>query len=77
MKQTRRTRSPRPVQFKIEATRCNLRVDDEVTPDTVVGTEVQTGQTVTAGCRGKVIGVNFSGGEHALVVTIQPTARRS
>jgi hypothetical protein len=51
-----------------------LRVGDAVTPETVVGTDVGTGETVTAGCRGEVIGVNFSGGEHALMVTIQPWA---
>jgi hypothetical protein len=76
MKRKHRTQSPKPVQFKIDATQCNLRIGDAVTPDTVVGTDVETGETVSAGCRGEVIGINFSGGEHALIVTIQPIPRR-
>ena len=66
-------RSPKPVQFRIEASRCNVRIGDSVTPDTVVGTEHETGKTLTAGCHGKVIAVHFSGGEHTLTLHIQPT----
>ena len=77
MNQNLRPRSPKPVQFKIEANKCSLRVGDSVTPDTVVGTAVETGETVIAGCHGKVIGVHFSGGEHALIVTVHPKAQRS
>ena len=77
MKQKPRTRSPKPVQFKIEASRCSLRVGDSVTPDTVIGTDAETGKTVTVGCHGKVMGVHFSGGEHALIVTIHLKAQRS
>jgi hypothetical protein len=77
MKRNVRTQSPKPVQFKIEASKCSLREGDLVTPGTVVGTDVETGETVTAGCHGKVMGVSFSGGQHALIVTIQPAAQRS
>jgi hypothetical protein len=70
-------RSLKPAQFKVEASRCNLCVGDLVSPDTVIGTDIETGETVITGCRGQVVAVNFSGGEHALMVIIQPTAELS
>jgi hypothetical protein len=66
-------RPPRPkyIQFKIEASRCDLRVGDWVSPDTVVCMGPNPDETVTAGCNGQVVAVSFKGGEHALIVVIK------
>ncbi len=64
---------PRCIRFKIEASLCNLRIGDEVSPQTVVGIDNESGETVTAGCHGRVVAVTFSGGEHALIVVIETT----
>lgn len=61
-----------PIQFRIEADRCALRIGTPVTPDTVVGTDYETGTTLTAGCHGIVVAVGFSGRDHSLVVQVQP-----
>ena len=39
-------------------------------PDTIIGEDWETGEPVEAGCSGVVEHVAFSGGEHALIVTI-------
>ncbi|MEW6263010.1 MAG: hypothetical protein AB1641_08015 [Thermodesulfobacteriota bacterium] len=70
MERKQNSRYPKSLQFKVEASKCDLRIGDSVTPDTVVGTELETGNTLKAGCHGKVVAVDFSGGEHALTVHI-------
>ncbi|MGQ9556077.1 MAG: YibE/F family protein [Anaerolineae bacterium] len=60
--------------FKVEASRCNLRVDDEVTPETVIGWHPETGEPVRAGIHGRVTDVAFRGGEHTLIVLVSPSA---
>ncbi len=52
---------------------CNLRIGNQVSPQTVVGIDHGSGEMVTAGCRGRVVAVTFSGGEHALFVVIETT----
>ncbi|MGO9569285.1 MAG: hypothetical protein ACLP5H_17250 [Desulfomonilaceae bacterium] len=44
-----------------------------MSPQTVVGIDHGSGEMVTAGCRGRVVAVTFSGGEHALFVVIETT----
>ena len=60
--------------FKIDASRCDLRIGDRVTPETKVGEDFETGETVKAGCHGEVEGINFIADDHALVIGIRPTA---
>ncbi|MGO9122119.1 MAG: hypothetical protein ACLQPD_31475 [Desulfomonilaceae bacterium] len=62
---------PRHVRFKIAATRCDLRIGDEVSPETIVGVDYESGEILTAGCHGRVEAVTFSGGEHSLIVVIE------
>ncbi|MBC8446953.1 MAG: YibE/F family protein [Chloroflexi bacterium] len=64
--------SPDPILFKIGASRCDLRVGDRVTPETTVGEDFETGETVKAGCHGRVEGISFIADDHALVVVIRP-----
>jgi hypothetical protein len=52
-----------------------LKVGDRVTPETLVGTDWETGKSVAAGVHGEVVGVNFLGGEHAFLVFIRPDSR--
>lgn len=59
------------VHFEINAGRCDLRVGDEVMPDTEIGMDSATGRSVTAGCRGEVVAIRFSGGSHTLLVTVR------
>lgn len=62
---------PRFVRFRIEASRCGLRVGDAVSPETVLGVDAEDGKTVTAGCHGVVEAVDFMGGEHVLYMIIR------
>ena len=62
---------PRYMRFKIAASVCDLRIGDQVSPETRVGVDYDSGEVVTAGCRGRVVAVTFSGGEHALTVVIE------
>ncbi len=57
--------------FKIDASQCNLRVGDMVEPETVIGMDFETGETVRAGRHGQVKAVSFSGGGHALTIVIR------
>lgn|GEM_PF-3711732 len=61
----------REIEFKIDASRCWLRVGDPVTPDTVIGTDATTKKVIKAGQYGWVTGIFFSGGEHTLTIFIQ------
>jgi hypothetical protein len=38
----------------------------------MVGEDLETGETVKAGCHGRVEAISFSGDDHALVVVISP-----
>ena len=58
-------------EFKVDATQCDLQIGDRVTHDTVIGKDFETDETVTAGCRGRVVAVNFNAGDHALMILIQ------
>jgi hypothetical protein len=62
------------VAFKIEASRCRVRIGDRVSPGTVVGEDYETGETVMAGVEGRVKAVDFIPQDHAFVVEIQPSA---
>lgn len=73
MKKSGQTCSLKPVQFRVDASKCGLCIGDAVTPDTVVGADIENGEAVKAGCHGKIMDIRFSGGEHALTVIIQPT----
>jgi high-affinity nickel permease len=61
----------RQIEFKIDASRCWLRVGDPVTPDTVIGIDATTRKVIKAGQYGRVTGILFSGGEHTLTILIQ------
>jgi uncharacterized membrane protein len=57
--------------FKVEASRCSLRVGDQVTPETVIGWDPQTREPIYAGAHGRVLDVVFRGGEHTLLVLVR------
>lgn len=42
-----------------------------MSPHSVVGIDYESGELITAGCRGRVVAVTFSGGEHALIVVVE------
>ena len=71
MKQPPNASLSRHIRFKIEASRCNLRIGDQVSPQTEVGMDHESGEMITAGCHGRVAGVTFSAGEHVLIVVIE------
>lgn len=48
---------------------------DSVTPEIFVGMDHETGKEVKAGCHGRVLSVNFSGGDHSLSVVIEPVSQ--
>ncbi|OGO04730.1 MAG: hypothetical protein A2Y73_07105 [Chloroflexi bacterium RBG_13_56_8] len=56
--------------FRVDASRCDLRVGDSVTPDTMIGRDLASGQEVKAGCRGKVLTITFDGADKALLIAI-------
>lgn len=61
-----------PVCLRIDASWCAVRVGDPVMPETVIGKDAETGETIHAGTHGRVEAVSFSGADHALIVLIQP-----
>jgi hypothetical protein len=61
-----------PTQIAVDASRCPVRIGDRVAPDTLLGAHPTTGQIVTAGCHGEVVALRFVGGEHVVVITVQP-----
>jgi hypothetical protein len=67
--------SSKPVfgKFEIDATECHLQIGDLVTPETIVGRNFETGETVMAGCYGRVESINFNAANHTLLVLIQST----
>jgi uncharacterized membrane protein len=58
--------------FKVKAQLFLLQVGDRVTPDTVVGQDVQLGAPVRAGRFGQVRFIGFAGDDQTLIVAIQP-----
>jgi hypothetical protein len=75
MEQALNSSLPRYIRFKIAASRCDLRVGDQVALETRVGVDYESGE-VAAGCHGRVVAVTFSGGEHALTVVIDTMPER-
>ena len=59
------------IAFKIEASRCGVHIGDSVSPETVVGEDFETGETVVAGVEGRVKAVRFMPEDHAFAVEIQ------
>ena len=57
-------------QFTIEASQCELRLGDHVTPGTIIGKDAKTGEIVTAGCHGQVKTITFDAADHSLLVVI-------
>lgn len=64
--------SENPVVFKVDASRINVKVGDEVLPETVIGEDVESGEEILAGIHGIVDAVQFSGSEHAMMVVVRP-----
>jgi len=71
-----RDMSPDLVFYKIDASQCDLQIGDRVTPQTTIGRDWRSKQTVRAGRRGRVESIAFTGAEHALIIAIRPTRRR-
>jgi hypothetical protein len=59
------------MMYSIDASWSNVAVGQPVAPETVIGKDLETGETLLAGVDGRVQGVHFSGGEHALIVLVQ------
>jgi hypothetical protein len=64
------------VMYKIDASRCDLRVGDLVAPGRMIGQDLETGSTLESDAHGQVEGVYFSGADHALVILIRMSAPR-
>jgi hypothetical protein len=62
--------SVRQFMFIIEASQCELRLGDHVTPETVIGKGIKTGEVMMAGCHGQVKAITFDPFNHALLVVI-------
>jgi hypothetical protein len=62
------------ILFKIDASRCDLRVGDAVMPETIIGEDFETHARVRAGCCGRVKGISFDPMDHALLVMIEVDA---
>jgi len=62
------------VVYKIDASRCDLRVGDLVAPGMTIGADSDTGVTLKAEAHGQVEGIHFSGADHALVILIRAEA---
>lgn len=62
---------PRLIRFTIDASRCDLRVGDRVSPLTEIGIDAETGRTVASGCHGEVVSIEFRGASHTLDVIIR------
>lgn len=57
-------------RFEIDATECHLHIHQRVTPETVIGRDFQSGDTVRAECKGQVVSINFNAANHTLLVLI-------
>jgi hypothetical protein len=57
--------------FKVDASRCDLRIGDLVDEETIVGEDFETGEILKAGLRGRVQSIGFDAGDHALIITVR------
>lgn len=57
--------------YKIDASRCALRVGDLIEPGTTIGEDFDTGMILQAEAHGQVEGIHFSGADHALVILVR------
>jgi hypothetical protein len=60
------------VVFKIDASRCTLRVGDPVTMDTIIGVDSKSRDLIKADINGIVTGIFFNGGYHELTIYVEP-----
>jgi hypothetical protein len=58
-------------KFEIDAVECHLQIGEQVTPETEVGVDFETGEMIKAGCCGRVAAINFNASNHTLLVFIQ------
>jgi hypothetical protein len=61
-----------PVCLRIDASWCAVQVGDPVMPETIIGSNRETGEKVRAGVRGRVEAISSNGAVHTLVILIQP-----
>jgi hypothetical protein len=73
MKTELKVEVPTLKMFKIDASRCDLRVGDHVISETTVGEDFATRELVRAECSGVVEAVNWSADDHALFVWVRPS----
>jgi len=59
------------ILFKIDASQCDLRIGDRITPGTVIGRDWETGELLETDSEGEVTGVSFSGADHALIILVK------
>jgi hypothetical protein len=52
--------------FKVDASRCNVRVGDDVAPGTTVGTSFASGEPLRPRCSGVVEDIKRCSDDHAL-----------
>jgi hypothetical protein len=57
-------------RFEIEACYCDLRLNDRVMPETVIGNNYRTGKSVRAGIYGYVYRMYFNPSHHSLMVML-------
>jgi uncharacterized membrane protein len=57
--------------FKVDASRCELRIGDLVDEETIIGEDFETGEILKAGLRGRVQSIGFDAGDHALIITVR------
>lgn len=62
------------MMYTVDAGRSNLAVGQSVTPETEIGEDLETRESLRAGVHGQVQGIHFSGGEHVLIVLVRVDA---
>ncbi len=60
-------------KFEVGCVTCNLEINDQVTPETIVGRHYQTGQIISASCYGQVATIFFNPMHASLMITIIDT----
>ncbi len=60
------------VYYKIDASVCGLRINDRVTPETIIGYDFLTHESVMANCSGIVYDIMVIGRDFSLVIAISP-----
>jgi hypothetical protein len=63
---------PDLILFKIDASRCSLRVGDPVAPESLIGEDIDTANVLRSGVHGKVDSISYSSIDHALLVLVRP-----